>query len=760
MKTIKILLALFLVAFSYQQADAYTCHVPGDSSTIQGCINAVSDGDTVLVDRGIYYENIDFLGKNILVASNYIFDRLQATVDSTIINGGGLGRVVKMQSVMGANAGITGFTITNGRAENGGGGIYCYLTSARISHNVITGDTAGSGHGGGIYVRNCAPTIDSNHILNNEAYNGGGIKFSESSSGDVFGNIIRNNHAQNGGGIDIYGGSSPHIHHNRIDSNTARYFGGGIHCAGVSSPNITENDIMSNHATSGGGGIRCESCSLTIEFNTIRENYGGCGGGIGAGSSRATIKFNLIVGNQTSEHGGGILLRSDSSSVVNNTIVSNSAAEYAAGGGIHCYAYSTTEIRNNIITSSGDGCGISCSPTSHPHISYNDVWDNYDGNFCGCDSLLGQNDTVNCNADSCDISFNISMDPLFENTTNYTLLCSSACIDAGDPSDAVPPGGGRFIDMGWEEFPYIVGDANGDSRINSADVVYLIDYLYRGGPAPCPNGAGDVNCDCIINSADVTYLIDYIFRGGPPPCGSKEFTLSNTTSVFRKLPVLGEMQLLRSELSKDGVSEIKLLSEYNIDLSAIQLEFNYDPEQIRLIEPALTPRCEGHQIYYSNKDGQLKVGILDPNGVHLIPAGEGPILTLKVQGKNLSSLKLSEAILVDENAHAFLANVVEKLETGTSSPNRFSLHQNHPNPFNPETEISYDLPNDSWVKLSVHNIRGQKVKTLVDEFEAAGHKRVIWDGTDENGRKTASGVYFYRIQAGEFTDTKKMILLK
>jgi Tol biopolymer transport system component len=65
---------------------------------------------------------------------------------------------------------------------------------------------------------------------------------------------------------------------------------------------------------------------------------------------------------------------------------------------------------------------------------------------------------------------------------------------------------------------FLCGDANGDGVINSADVVYLINYLYKAGPAPQPLEAGDANCDNIINSADVVYLINYLFKGGPPPC--------------------------------------------------------------------------------------------------------------------------------------------------------------------------------------------------------------------------------------------------
>jgi len=71
----------------------------------------------------------------------------------------------------------------------------------------------------------------------------------------------------------------------------------------------------------------------------------------------------------------------------------------------------------------------------------------------------------------------------------------------------------------WQSFEECAGrgDANGDGVINSADVVYLINYLFKGGPSPEPLCNGDVNCDGIINSADVVYLINYLFKGGPPP---------------------------------------------------------------------------------------------------------------------------------------------------------------------------------------------------------------------------------------------------
>ncbi len=90
----------------------------------------------------------------------------------------------------------------------------------------------------------------------------------------------------------------------------------------------------------------------------------------------------------------------------------------------------------------------------------------------------------------------------------------------------------------------------------------------------------------------------------------------------------------------------------------------------------------------------------------------------------------------------------------------FSLDQNYPNPFNPETQIKYSLPQDGKVKLVIFNIIGERVITLVDEFQAAGYKTVRWDGRDERGKEVASGIYFYDLIIDEFRDVRKMVLMK
>lgn len=99
---------------------------------------------------------------------------------------------------------------------------------------------------------------------------------------------------------------------------------------------------------------------------------------------------------------------------------------------------------------------------------------------------------------------------------------------------------------------------------------------------------------------------------------------------------------------------------------------------------------------------------------------------------------------------------------GPSVPREFALAQNYPNPFNAGTVIRFDIPmgEDGNVRLTVYNVLGQTVRTLADREYVPGHHEVAWDGTDNNGSPTASGVYFYRIQTKHSSDTKKMTLLK
>jgi flagellar hook assembly protein FlgD len=99
-------------------------------------------------------------------------------------------------------------------------------------------------------------------------------------------------------------------------------------------------------------------------------------------------------------------------------------------------------------------------------------------------------------------------------------------------------------------------------------------------------------------------------------------------------------------------------------------------------------------------------------------------------------------------------------ENGTPAVNRTSLSQNYPNPFNPTTTISYSLAQPGNVELAVYNIKGQKVKTLVNERKEAGSHKVIWNGKNDTNKSVSSGIYFYQLSTYTKNMKKKMLLLK
>ena len=107
-----------------------------------------------------------------------------------------------------------------------------------------------------------------------------------------------------------------------------------------------------------------------------------------------------------------------------------------------------------------------------------------------------------------------------------------------------------------------------------------------------------------------------------------------------------------------------------------------------------------------------------------------------------------------------ISYTVVSVQQNESVPSEFSLMQNYPNPFNPTTTIRYELPVSSYVVLTVYNILGQEIRTLVNAEQTAGVKTVVWDAADAFGRPAVSGIYFYKIEASDFSRTLKLMLMK
>jgi hypothetical protein len=134
--------------------------------------------------------------------------------------------------------------------------------------------------------------------------------------------------------------------------------------------------------------------------------------------------------------------------------------------------------------------------------------------------------------------------------------------------------------------------------------------------------------------------------------------------------------------------------------------------------------------------------------------GADPIFSLGVMkhnakiARNLARSNFQLPPLVSEPP------VVENL------PEYFGISKNLPNPFNARTQILYELPETRHVRISVHNLLGQRFKILIDNEQPAGRYSIFWDGTDDNGKPLGSGIYFYTFDTGVIVHTKKMILLR
>jgi hypothetical protein len=169
------------------------------------------------------------------------------------------------------------------------------------------------------------------------------------------------------------------------------------------------------------------------------------------------------------------------------------------------------------------------------------------------------------------------------------------------------------------------------------------------------------------------------------------------------------------------------------------------------------------QFFVSQDKDLLTVMVYHVNG-EALPVGE-KLLSISYRtadGRPLDErmISLESSVFGDIEGAPVQAKLT--LSGVSSLPRAFALAQNYPNPFNPSTTINYDIPDGPAVQvaLRIYNVRGQLLRVLVDEAKDAGSYSVQWDGTDGHGRRLASGVYFYRLVAGKFIKTRKMVILK
>ncbi|MCK4427876.1 MAG: T9SS type A sorting domain-containing protein [candidate division Zixibacteria bacterium] len=306
--------------------------------------------------------------------------------------------------------------------------------------------------------------------------------------------------------------------------------------------------------------------------------------------------------------------------------------------------------------------------------------------------------------------------------------------------------------VAWSQGPYLVVAGKTDD-----DNIYVIrntnygnsanwqdgQYPWTGSNCEHPTVAGShalpdsetvfwVFFERLVTTPTDHYILNYHYSTDAGYTWNPLWALTDTSSGSRRYPSL-------HVLKENGASDITLAYRYE----------GTSPRQVRYV-------------YKENAQDNPRFGTAPYTGVNNYDPVALPhqkAYTIKDTANSIISavlyVDLNEGLYFDASSFTGVDD-----ETGDEAIRGFSLRQNYPNPFNPTTNIEFVLSKSGQVKLEIFNILGEKIRTLVDQRLKAGHKLVDWDGKDGSGEEVASGVYFYRLQTENFTQTKKMVLIR
>jgi hypothetical protein len=303
-----------------------------------------------------------------------------------------------------------------------------------------------------------------------------------------------------------------------------------------------------------------------------------------------------------------------------------------------------------------------------------------------------------------------------------------------------------------------LGDVTASGDINILDVLAVINHIIAvqllSEDELC---RADCNLDGRINVLDALGIANVILGiGHCPPDGSDKEAPS---------PALVSAEPVSK--GQEGDFELPISVESESDIAGLQIRLSYDALTCEPGQPVLSDRGAGMSVTSHATDGELIIVIYSAEG-KTIPGNIGDILTVPFATKGSEpsadeAVRFQEVVLAASCTETVPAMVQPIDLKAVLMPTAYRLEQNYPNPFNPKTDIRYQIPDSRspiHTTLKVFNIIGQEVRRLVDEPQEAGFYIVTWDGRDAFGREVASGVYFYRLTAGDFTSTRRMVLMK
>jgi hypothetical protein len=783
-------------------------NIPTDTTSIQAGIDLAGEGDTVLVANGLYYENIDFKGKHITVASHFLTANDTTHIENTIINGSqpanpDTGSVVRMISGEDTTSVLCGFTITGGSGtvveEQGslwrlGGGILCRGQGGRIKFNIIENNEIISdliAAGGGISV-GPANLIDymimeNNHIRYNRVFGnmewkgGGGIFWG--GDGQMFKNKIHHNECSSvndwaiGGGIrfiTFLGGpyavcqiDSNLIYNNLSIAQTGNAYGGGINADGhriYMKHNVIMNNIVQSNQVSFGAGLDCGYLHHGVSIiegnyivNNINQGNYPLGGGMRLWNSDPLIQNNIIAFNQAL-YGGGILSQNeDRYTSINNTIVNNS------GGGIQT---------DNVYPTADHASALLINTI---------VWNN-----SGV-QIRGDVTALYCNIEEgWPGRGNISSLPYFSDSL-FHLSDSSFCIGLGR----------RKITFGDSIYYAPLTDFEGNPRPNSIDT--LVDI----GADESPYGARPQLMYSTINQ-NRSYIdpVNDSLHIGMRILNPHHQNINVSTRMTNLQGTLWDEQQLFDDGSHGDssaadnyyaiflppvIGEDAFRFQHTISYEGTQQTLNYrEDHQITSIGPII---CQNYQISASGTNrlslqltlrNQGQTAPAEAISAEIVPRDNwvtrvvnndqsfgsiaaGDMVTqqtpfyIDIDSTSYPGY-LTMNVIIKSNGYPYWQqdNILVGIEAGQQNmPRQFVVYQNYPNPFNPSTNIEFSIPEAGYVTLKIYNILGEEISTLLSASLLSGSYKYIWDANN-----LASGIYLYRLEAGNYATTKKMILIR
>jgi len=307
-----------------------------------------------------------------------------------------------------------------------------------------------------------------------------------------------------------------------------------------------------------------------------------------------------------------------------------------------------------------------------------------------------------------------------------------------------------FYNGGIDIVCYNITDDRGDINLNGlafevADAVLFSNYFVYGISVFTVNAAGqiaasDINHDSQVLQLEDLVLLQRIVSGDSQPLYDNQFdSTSPNIATFAH----------RTEPGRNDVEVIDVTTPDT--LGAVQLILTGEIIPTSLISNTYAS--------YFNWNGQTTVllEVLLGYDLDTIFILEGPLISFTGSGE-LIQARTASYTGVKINANIDFSSDIGDDHFGVL-PQDYILHQNYPNPFNNETVISFELPRVSDVVFEVINLLGQTVYQYEKRYSAGAHF-ISWDGVDQSGSTVGSGVYYYRIVAGEFVDSKKMMLLK